>query len=215
MLKEIHKEMSLEAVEKLVEETEEARAYQREVSDLLAGVMTNEEEDEVEDELAALEREVCKPPLLFPSFFLRTTVLTWMAGVWIGYGETANTDNAGRAECRSRRARRGGGNRSREEGSTGKGKSKGAQRSGSRGERTGASIGLSLRFGLLWLGLLWLMEFFVDFSLPFGVLRFVGLLYYYLPIWCDSNAAGLLDMYALCRIYWDWERYTIATDRKN
>lgn len=214
MLKEIHKEMSLEAVEKLVEETEEARAYQREVSDLLAGVMTNEEEDEVEDELAALEREVCNPPSPFSFFCLRTTVLTWMAGVWIGYGETANTDNAGCAECRSRRAGRGGGNRSREEGSTGKRKSKGTQRGGSRGERTGASIGLSLRFGLLWLGLLWLMEFFVDFSLPFGVLRFVGLLYY-LPIWCDSNAAGLLDMYALCRIYWDRERYTIATDRKN
>jgi charged multivesicular body protein 6 len=58
VLKEIHKEMSLEAVEKLIEETDEARAYQREVSNLLAGVMTNEEEDAVEDELEALEREV-------------------------------------------------------------------------------------------------------------------------------------------------------------
>ncbi|PUU77373.1 Snf7-domain-containing protein [Tuber borchii] len=58
VLKEIHKEMSLEAVEKLMEETDEARAYQREVSNLLAGAMTNEEEDAVEDELEALEREV-------------------------------------------------------------------------------------------------------------------------------------------------------------
>lgn len=58
VLKEIHKEMSLEAVEKLIEETDEARAYQREVSNLLAGAMTNEEEDAVEDELEALEREV-------------------------------------------------------------------------------------------------------------------------------------------------------------
>ncbi|RPA95966.1 Snf7-domain-containing protein [Choiromyces venosus 120613-1] len=58
VLKEIHKEMSLEAVERLIEETDEARAYQREVSNLLAGVMTNEEEDAVEDELEALEREV-------------------------------------------------------------------------------------------------------------------------------------------------------------
>lgn len=58
VLKEIHKEMSLEAVEKLMEETDEARAYQREVSNLLAGAMTNEDEDAVEDELEALEREV-------------------------------------------------------------------------------------------------------------------------------------------------------------
>jgi len=58
VLKEIHKEMSLEAVERLIEETDEARAYQREVSNLLAGAMTNEEEDAVEDELEALEREV-------------------------------------------------------------------------------------------------------------------------------------------------------------
>ncbi|CUS13692.1 unnamed protein product [Tuber aestivum] len=58
VLKEIHKEMSLEAVERLIEETDEARAYQREVSNLLAGAMTNEEEDAVEDELEALEREI-------------------------------------------------------------------------------------------------------------------------------------------------------------
>ncbi|PWW75759.1 hypothetical protein C7212DRAFT_364474 [Tuber magnatum] len=58
VLKEIHKEMSLEAVERLIEETDEARAYQREVSNLLAGAMTNEEEDAVEDELESLEREV-------------------------------------------------------------------------------------------------------------------------------------------------------------
>jgi len=67
VLKEIHKEMSLEAVEKLIEETDEARAYQREVSNLLAGAMTNEEEDAVEDELEALEREVSIVIVIFSS----------------------------------------------------------------------------------------------------------------------------------------------------
>ena len=62
VLKEIHKEMGgVDAVEKLLEETAEAQEYEREVSEMLAGRMTNAEEDEVEDELAALEREVNRP----------------------------------------------------------------------------------------------------------------------------------------------------------
>ncbi|OCT52203.1 Charged multivesicular body protein 6 [Cladophialophora carrionii] len=59
VLNMIHKEMGgLEAVEKLMGETEDARRYQQEISDALAGQMSNEDEDEVEDELEAMEREV-------------------------------------------------------------------------------------------------------------------------------------------------------------
>ena len=76
VLKEIHKEMGgIENVEKLLGESEEARAYQevnlihpptlacmlicaQEVSELLANKMSNQDEDEVEDELEALEAEL-------------------------------------------------------------------------------------------------------------------------------------------------------------
>lgn len=59
VLKEIHREMGgIENVEKLLGENEEARAYQEEISELLANKMSNQEEDEVEEELEALEAEV-------------------------------------------------------------------------------------------------------------------------------------------------------------
>ena len=59
VLKQINKEMGgLEGVEKMMEDNEEARKYQQEISEALAGQMSNAEEDEVEDELEALEREV-------------------------------------------------------------------------------------------------------------------------------------------------------------
>ncbi|KAF2143644.1 uncharacterized protein K452DRAFT_317117 [Aplosporella prunicola CBS 121167] len=59
VLKEIHKEMGgLENVEKLMGESEEAQAYQREISEMLGSRMTNQDEDEVEDELEALEAEM-------------------------------------------------------------------------------------------------------------------------------------------------------------
>lgn len=58
VLKQIHKEMTLESVEKLMEETAEGVRYQKEVGEMLAGVMSNEDEDEVEDELEAMQREV-------------------------------------------------------------------------------------------------------------------------------------------------------------
>ncbi|KAL2073344.1 hypothetical protein VTL71DRAFT_10668 [Oculimacula yallundae] len=64
VLKEIHKEMGgLEHVEKLMGETADAVAYQQEVSDMLGGRISNQDEDEVEDELAALEAEVTGVPL--------------------------------------------------------------------------------------------------------------------------------------------------------
>lgn len=59
VLNQIHKEMGgLEGVEKMMADTEEARRYQQEISDALAGQMSNEDEDEVEDELEAMEREL-------------------------------------------------------------------------------------------------------------------------------------------------------------
>jgi charged multivesicular body protein 6 len=48
-------------VEKLLEETAEARTYQEEVSQMLAGQLSNQDEDEVEDELEALEHELAGP----------------------------------------------------------------------------------------------------------------------------------------------------------
>ncbi|THC89774.1 hypothetical protein EYZ11_010768 [Aspergillus tanneri] len=62
VLQTIHKEMGgIEAVEKLMGETEDARAYQEEISQMLAGHLSNQDEDEVEDELAALQRETQRP----------------------------------------------------------------------------------------------------------------------------------------------------------
>ncbi|KAF2645910.1 charged multivesicular body protein-like protein 6 [Massarina eburnea CBS 473.64] len=59
VLKAIHTEMGgIENVEKLMGESEEARAYQEEISQMLANNMSNQDEDEVEDELEALEAEV-------------------------------------------------------------------------------------------------------------------------------------------------------------
>jgi charged multivesicular body protein 6 len=62
VLKEIHAEMGgIENVEKLMGETADAIAYQQEVSDLLGGRMSNQDEQEVEDELEALEAELTGP----------------------------------------------------------------------------------------------------------------------------------------------------------
>jgi charged multivesicular body protein 6 len=85
VLKEIHKEMGgIENVEKLLGENEEARAYQevriapipfapcekrhiltqwlkQEISELLANRMSNQDEDEVEEELEALQAEITIP----------------------------------------------------------------------------------------------------------------------------------------------------------
>lgn len=58
VLKQIHAEMGgIENVEKLMGENEDARAYQQEISEMLKGQMSNQDEDEVEDELEALERQ--------------------------------------------------------------------------------------------------------------------------------------------------------------
>ncbi|KAL8927747.1 MAG: hypothetical protein Q9208_002162 [Pyrenodesmia sp. 3 TL-2023] len=59
VLKQIHTEMGgIDHVEKLMGENEDARAYQREISEMLGGKMSNQDEDEVEDELETLEEHV-------------------------------------------------------------------------------------------------------------------------------------------------------------
>lgn len=84
VLQAINKEMGgIEGVERLMGETEEARAYQevrrfypfllcssvnlmnclllQEVSEMLAGHLSNQDEDEVEDELEALQQQIAGP----------------------------------------------------------------------------------------------------------------------------------------------------------
>ncbi|KAF5374837.1 hypothetical protein D9758_000391 [Tetrapyrgos nigripes] len=55
VLKEIHKEMNPESVERLLEETAEARAYQEEINEMLANNLSLDEEDAVQTELRELE----------------------------------------------------------------------------------------------------------------------------------------------------------------
>ncbi|KAI0053373.1 hypothetical protein FA95DRAFT_1481641 [Auriscalpium vulgare] len=62
VLKAIHAEMNLESVEKLLEETAEAREYQREVGDMLANNLSLDEEDAVQTELAQLQQEAVRSP---------------------------------------------------------------------------------------------------------------------------------------------------------
>ncbi|KAK4667401.1 Vacuolar protein sorting-associated protein 20 [Podospora pseudopauciseta] len=62
VLKEIHAEMGgIDKVEKLMGETAEEVEYQREVSEMLGGKISVQDEEEVEEELAALERELGEP----------------------------------------------------------------------------------------------------------------------------------------------------------
>lgn len=59
VLKQIHAEMGgIENVEKLMGESEDAKSYQKEISEMLGGQMSNQDEDEVEDELEAMEGEI-------------------------------------------------------------------------------------------------------------------------------------------------------------
>lgn len=57
MLKEIHKEMSIESVEKLMGETADAIAYQNEIDEVMSQRITADDEDEVQRELEQLEAE--------------------------------------------------------------------------------------------------------------------------------------------------------------
>ncbi|KII93801.1 hypothetical protein PLICRDRAFT_36032 [Plicaturopsis crispa FD-325 SS-3] len=55
VLKEIHKEMNVETVEKLLDETLEAREYQREIGEMLSNNLSLDEEDAVQAELKELQ----------------------------------------------------------------------------------------------------------------------------------------------------------------
>jgi len=57
VLAEIHKEMNTENVEKLLEETHEAQAYQREIDEMLSSRLTMDDEDAVQAELKELQTE--------------------------------------------------------------------------------------------------------------------------------------------------------------
>ncbi|KAJ5160547.1 Charged multivesicular body protein 6 [Penicillium canariense] len=62
VLQAINKEMGgIEGVDRLMEETAEARAYQEEVSQMLEGHLSTQDEEDVEDELEALRQEVAGP----------------------------------------------------------------------------------------------------------------------------------------------------------
>ncbi|CAK7203364.1 Vacuolar protein sorting-associated protein 20 [Sporothrix eucalyptigena] len=71
VLQEIHREMGgLAHIEKLMGDTADAIAYQEEVSEMLGNSMSNADEDEVEDELAALEAEMAPAqpaPVVLPN----------------------------------------------------------------------------------------------------------------------------------------------------
>ena len=59
VLKQIHAEMGgIDKVEKLMGDNQEAREYQKEISEMLGGQMSNQDEDEVEDELEAMEGDI-------------------------------------------------------------------------------------------------------------------------------------------------------------
>ncbi|WFD38661.1 Vacuolar protein sorting-associated protein 20 [Malassezia japonica] len=66
VLKEIHKEVSIERVEELMDRTAEAQDYQREIDERLASQLTADEQEEVENELAALAAEAAKPTRTLP-----------------------------------------------------------------------------------------------------------------------------------------------------
>ncbi|KIM86586.1 hypothetical protein PILCRDRAFT_815821 [Piloderma croceum F 1598] len=57
VLKEIHKEMNIESVEKLLDESHEAQAYQREIDEMLSNHLTLDDEDAVQAELRELQAE--------------------------------------------------------------------------------------------------------------------------------------------------------------
>ncbi|ODV59592.1 ESCRT-III subunit protein VPS20 [Ascoidea rubescens DSM 1968] len=58
ILKKLNEELNIEKIEKLLDETDENISYQEEVSTLLSQSITNKEEEEVNQELLSLEREV-------------------------------------------------------------------------------------------------------------------------------------------------------------
>ncbi|KAG7450639.1 uncharacterized protein BT62DRAFT_1001439 [Guyanagaster necrorhizus] len=71
VLKEIHKELNVEQVEKLLEDSHEAREYQREIGELLVNQLSLDDEDAVQAELLELQAKALEvpqemPPVLLP-----------------------------------------------------------------------------------------------------------------------------------------------------
>jgi len=62
VLKEIHSQMSIDEIDQLMEDTQEAIAYQKEIEEALAGQLTSEDEDDVLAELEELERATLEMP---------------------------------------------------------------------------------------------------------------------------------------------------------
>jgi len=62
VLKEIHSQMSIDEIDQLMEDTQEAVAYQKEIEEALAGQLTSEDEDDVLAELEELERATLEMP---------------------------------------------------------------------------------------------------------------------------------------------------------
>ncbi|CAG8600094.1 1449_t:CDS:2 [Ambispora leptoticha] len=67
ILNELNKEVSLEKVEKLMEDTEDAIAYQKEIEELISGKITDEDEEEILKELEEIEKEQIQSQLKLPS----------------------------------------------------------------------------------------------------------------------------------------------------
>ncbi|KAJ3021076.1 Vacuolar protein sorting-associated protein 20 [Thoreauomyces humboldtii] len=57
ILKQIHQEMSLDSVQKLMDDTADGIAYQAEIDELISGSMSAEDEDEIMAQLDVLEQE--------------------------------------------------------------------------------------------------------------------------------------------------------------
>jgi len=57
ILTKLNKEMSIEEVEDLMNETAEAIAYQNEITELLSGALTAEDEEDIQNELAQIVKE--------------------------------------------------------------------------------------------------------------------------------------------------------------
>ncbi|KAK7694912.1 hypothetical protein QCA50_002100 [Cerrena zonata] len=72
VLKEIHKELNIENVERILDETAEAREVQREIGDMLANTLSMEDEEAVQAELRELQSEALgvgetERPITLPS----------------------------------------------------------------------------------------------------------------------------------------------------
>lgn len=61
-LNKMHQVMSLEEVERILDETQEAVEYQRQIDELLAGSLTQEDEDAILEELNTIAQEQVQLP---------------------------------------------------------------------------------------------------------------------------------------------------------